>query len=31
MYEKKDKLSQTAPILDKIVYRNINEKCAIFL
>ena len=38
MYEKKNKLSQPASILDVIsvrlsddVYRNINEKCAIFL
>ena len=39
MYEKKNKLSQSAPILIEIsarlldaVYRNnINEKCAIFL
>ena len=37
MYEKKNKLSQPTPILIEIsvrlsgaVYRNVNEKCAIF-
>ena len=38
MYEKKNKLGQSAPILDEVsvrlsnvVYCNINEKCAIFI